>query len=374
MSTSTSTTVGSLLLAAAFATIGAIAITRLGGDVSPNGQAMKPVAIAAAQVQWTASAPGRVEARDGEVRISAQTPGRIVEIAVKANDVVKTGDMLIQLDDTDARSRVAAAEAEASVRKRERDTDTSGNKLAQDRRQAEDAAYSAEQAYYSARAELDHAMHDLRMGKPGATTAAVDKARAAMKDAETKLDTNRIALRKAQTTQNVPLPTRLETGLTQARVEVTLAETAFERTRIRAPGDGTILQISPRVGELAAASPEQTLVVMGDLSTMRVRAEVEERDVAKVRVGQTVIVRSDAYPGREFTGKVASRAKMVAHGKLGQRGPRRPTDIDTLEVIVDMNAAPELLPGMRVDAFFKAEDAGKSDKAADARPIGAAKN
>ncbi len=374
MSTSTSTTVGSLLLAAAFAAIGAVAITRLGGSVTPNVTSTKPLAIASAQVQWTASAPGRVEARDGEVRISSQAAGRIVEIAAKANDVVKAGDLLIRLDDTDAKARVAAAEAEASVRKRERDSETGGNKLAQDRRQAEDAVYNAEQTFYTARANLDRAMDDLRQGKAGATAEVVTTARAALKDAEAKLETERTALRKAQTAQNVPLPTRLETGLTQARAEVTLAEAALERTRIRAPSDGTVLQVSARIGELAAASPEQALVVMGDLTAMRVRAEVQERDVAKVHVGQAVIVRSDAYPGREFTGKVATRAKLLAQSRLGQRGPRRPTDIDALEVMVDMDAAGELLPGMRVDVFFKTGDGSPAEKAADARPASQTKN
>ena len=83
------------------------------------------------------------------------------------------------------------------------------------------------------------------------------------------------------------------------------------------------------------------------------RAEVEERDAAKVRVGQLVVVKSDAYPGREFPGKVASLAPSLGPGKLGQRGPRRPNDVDVLEVVVDMEGQPPLLPGMRVDVFFK---------------------
>ena len=80
---------------------------------------------------------------------------------------------------------------------------------------------------------------------------------------------------------------------------------------------------------------------------------LEERDAAKVRVGQSVVVKSDAHPGREFAGKVASLAPALGPGKLGQRGPRRPNDVDVLEVVVDMEGQPPLLPGMRVDVFFK---------------------
>lgn len=107
------------------------------------------------------------------------------------------------------------------------------------------------------------------------------------------------------------------------------------------------------MGETAASSSEQALVIMGDVSTLRVRAEIEERDTAKIRVGQAVVVRSDAHPGKEFDGKVATLAQALGPGKLAQRGPRRPNDVEVLEVVVDLMGSPPLLPGMRVDVFFK---------------------
>ncbi len=114
-----------------------------------------------------------------------------------------------------------------------------------------------------------------------------------------------------------------------------------------------MLSVAARVGEIASPSPEQVLLLLGNVAALKVRAEVEERDAAKVRVGQLVIVRSDAYPDREFNGKVASLAPTLGPGKLGQRGPRRPNDVDVLEVVVDVEGQPPLLPGMRVDVFFK---------------------
>jgi HlyD family secretion protein len=117
------------------------------------------------------------------------------------------------------------------------------------------------------------------------------------------------------------------------------------------------------------ASPDQPLVVLGDLSALRVRAEVEERDVSKVRVGQAVVVRTDAYGGRDFTGRVASVSQTLATARLPQRGPKRPTDLDTLEVLIDMDPSPNLLPGMRVDVFFKVP--GLAPPAASAQPANA---
>jgi HlyD family secretion protein len=276
--------------------------------------------------------------------------GRIAEVAVRLNDRVMAGDLLIRLDDEDARARVAAADAEAAVRRRERDTETVG-RLAQDRRNAEDAVAAAERAVTQTRVDLDRA---LRANRTAAAGGAADiPERAAANAAQEKLEQERAALRRAQSAQGVPLPTRLEAALTAARSELSLAETALERTRIRAPSDGTVLQINARVGETATPSPEQVLVTIGDVSALRVRAEIEERDTAKVRVGQAVVVRSDAHPGKEFEGNVATLAQALASGKLAQRGPRRPNDVDVLEVVIDLAGTPPLLPGMRVDVFFK---------------------
>jgi HlyD family secretion protein len=117
------------------------------------------------------------------------------------------------------------------------------------------------------------------------------------------------------------------------------------------------------VGETVAPSPESPLVVVGDVSSLRVRAELEERDIGKVHVGQGAVIRSDAFPNQDFEGTVKSMAKALGPSKLGQRGPRRPTDIDVLEVIIDLSGRPQLLPGMRVDVFLKAEASAPSASA-----------
>ena len=114
-----------------------------------------------------------------------------------------------------------------------------------------------------------------------------------------------------------------------------------------------MLQVSAKAGETASPSPEQALVVMGDLSGLRVRAEVEERDVSKIKVGQKAVIRTDAYAGREFKGTVTTLGQSLAPPKLASRGPRRPTDVDALEVLIELETGSPLLPGMRTDVFFQ---------------------
>lgn len=348
-------TISSILLALAIATAVAMAASYFLPQANvANKLAAKATPKPLPKVRWDAAAAGRVEPDGGEVRIGAVMPGRIAEVTVKPNDRVSEGDLLIRLNDDEVLARLSAARAEAAVRKRERDTaEANPADLVRTRRQAEDALTDAESALSRARAEMDAAFVAHRREATAAAQEQLDRQRTAVREAETRLADARTALRRAEAAAGIPLPTRLEAALTAARADLSLAETALERTRIRAPRNATILNVGARTGETATPSPEQVLMLLGDVSALKVRAEVEERDAAKVRVGQLVVVRSDAHPDREFNGKVASLAPSLGPGKLAQRGPRRPNDVDVLEVVVDMDGSPPLLPGMRVDVFFR---------------------
>ena len=99
---------------------------------------------------------------------------------------------------------------------------------------------------------------------------------------------------------------------------------------------------------------------------MRVRAEVEERDVLKIHVGQRVIIRADAYQGRDFEGVVTTLAPALGPPRILSRGPRRPNDVEVLEVLATLDGEPVLLSGMRVDVYFKLDTA--ADKTSSAKP------
>ncbi len=314
---------------------------------APQSKAPAPVLPAPT---WAAAGQGRVEPYGGEVRITAQAQGRIVEVLAAMNDKVQAGDLLVRLDDSDPEARVAAAEAEASVRRRERNAETVTG-VARERRIAEDAIAAAERLVTASRAEFDRQVRLRRAGK--GVAADLTKTRDAVTAARDQLDTNRANLRRIMSGSNVPEHTRFEASIASARSDISLAEAALERTRIRAPKDGTILQVIATMGETAVPSPDQVMIVLGDMSKLRVRAELEERDSAKVRLGQAVVVRSDAFPGKDFEGKVAQIAQALAPSRIGLKGPRRGLEVDVLEVLVDLDGLPALLPGMRVDVLLK---------------------
>lgn len=299
---------------------------------------------------WAASATGRVEPKSGEVRITSEVPGRMEDIAVELNDAVKSGDLLIKLDDADALTKVAAATADANVRERDRN-DENVRGLANERRTAEDAVATAERALFGARQAFDDALSEQRAGN--GSEESVTTARTNLEEAEKKLADERANLASVNAKSGMPLPTRLEAALAVSRAKLSSAELGVEKTRIRAPSDGSVLNVFAKQGEVAVPSPENTLLVFGDLSALKVRAEVEERDAAKIHVGQRVIVRADAFPNQDFEGRVTSIAQSLSAPRIASRGPRRPNDVEVLEAVIDLDGLPPLLTGMRVDVFFK---------------------
>jgi HlyD family secretion protein len=349
-----------IVLALAAGAVGAIIAA-----VAVPGQAQRPVtatpvnnitqpepqkAPEPSSQKWVAAAPGRVEPRTGSIRIGPGVPGRVAEIAVAINDRVTEGEVLIRLDDKEARARLTAAEAEVAARQRERDAQpgTSGR---DDVRKAEDALYTAERAVTNARFALDAVLAADRKS-PGSPQALL-QARKQLAQAKDKVRQEQIAFAAAHAKAKAPAPNRLEAALIAARAELTTAEELLDKARIRAPLTGSVLQVNAKPGELVAPSPEQPLIVMGDLTVIRVRAEVDEQDVAKVKIGQKVFVRSNAYPDRDFSGKVTELAPSLGLPRMGSRGARRATDVEVMEVMVDLEGPGPLMPGMRADVFFR---------------------
>jgi multidrug efflux pump subunit AcrA (membrane-fusion protein) len=94
-----------------------------------------------------------------------------------------------------------------------------------------------------------------------------------------------------------------EAQATQSRAALAAAEAALEKTELRAPFDGTVIDISVEVGDTAA--PGEIVVVLATLDHLRVRTtELTELDVARVETGQVAIVTLEALPGLELKGHV----------------------------------------------------------------------
>jgi HlyD family secretion protein len=306
------------------------------------------------QESWEAVTLGRVEPRSGEIKIAAPVPGRIADVLVKANEDVFAGELLVRLDDEEALARAAEADAQVALHKRARDDQATPAGSA-DRRKAEDAVADSERSAADALFALDKITADWRAGT--AQKADLDAARTALARVQDRLREQQATLAKIRAAPDTPLPTRLEGELNVAQADWTLARATLEKTRIRAPIDGVILQVEVKKGELAVPTLGPALLIMGDLSALRVRAEVDQQNLGKVRVGQRAVVRAAAFRGREIDGKVSSIARIVGQSRINSGDPHKFSDVEVLEVVVDLPDPGPLVVGEQVDVYFKSGQA-----------------
>jgi HlyD family secretion protein len=299
---------------------------------------------------WQAVAPGRVEPCSGQIKVASAAMGVVDRVLVKTNDKVFAGEPLIHLTDDELRARLAAADAQVSMRERARD-ERSATGSAKARRRAEDAVSDAEHGIYDARAAVDRAVSKWRAS--GGTDADVTAARLALTRAQNELATRQEQLRTIE--GDSPLPTSPEGQLSVARSEYTMARSAFEKMTVRAPIDGTVLEVNVKVGELVSPTMPQPPLQLADLSAMCVRAELDERDIGSIKAGQAVTVRAAPFPGREFDGTVSAIAPLVEPGRLEPSGSRDQTTVDVVRVTVGLTGSGELVPGMKVDVYFRSE-------------------
>ena len=355
------------LLAVGFAAIG---LTALVVNMTPNevpvaksqlaatgaGAASAASANRDANAVWATTAPGRVEPKGGKVRMRPEATGRIMMVHTAAGSEVRKGDLIALLRDDEALARLVQARAEVAVRLGERDEDIEEpetNKLVLERRKVSDELDVAERGLFEAWLKFDAVLLSHRAGR--ASDTDLKAARDGIKTARDAVAEKTGALTIASAKKDMPLPTRLDSGLTLARSDLRLAEIAYDNTRVRAPVDGMVLRFDGRVGEMASPEQRTPIAEFGDMSAVQITAEVQERDVSKVRVGQNVIVRSNAFSDTDFAGKVIEVAPAVGAPGLRAQGPRQQIDAEILEVKIELDGKPPVMPGMRVDVFFKAE-------------------
>ncbi len=141
-----------------------------------------------------------------------------------------------------------------------------------------------------------------------------------------------------------------EVGEARARLEE--ARALAEKGVIRSPIDGVVLRKHRRAGEMVSVSFDTPVVTVGDVSRLRVRADVDERDIARIAVGQKAILMAEAYGDRRFLGHVSRVAGILGKKNVRTDDPAEKNDTRILETLVDVDEPAELPVGLRMDVFI----------------------
>lgn len=242
--------------------------------------------------------------------ISAITPrvaGEIVTIAVKNNQPVKKGDLLLQIDPRDYDARLANAKAAIAVREaalaaNDQQKATQRSVIAEARATLDSARADA------ARAQKDYTRADTLVKEGVATNQRLDSATAAYKSAQASVSRTEAGV-QAATQQSATLGAdraRLQAELDAARASLKLAELDLASTEMHAPIDGVVGDLSARVGERVNAGIRLLSIV--PLDAVFVEANFKETQLTHMAVGQAVTIEADAFPGEKLNGQINSLA------------------------------------------------------------------
>jgi HlyD family secretion protein len=307
----------------------------------PNTSLSRPIALAS---------PGRIEARSDLVNVGAGIDGIVRSIHVQEGQTVQRGDVLADLACDDLQSALQVAKAN-----RDSLMDT---RLRLQRGSRPEEREAAAQKTVAARAVLDQAATQLaRMSK---LYQAQEVSRLTFEEAQRDRDVAEAQFQQSQRNQEMvnagPLPeemARADADLNGAEAGIKLADDKLGKCVVRAPISGTVLRVLLREGESFGLVAPRPLFTMADVSGRRVRAEVDENDIANVHIGQKLIVSADAYSQRTFSGVVTQLANLMGRKSVVTGDPAQKADRDILEVTADLNQPANTLPiGLRVTVQF----------------------
>ena len=350
-----------------------------------------------------------------EVDCAFKVSGMIEELRFDEGDFVKQGDLIARLDDRELRDRRNKAEASLrteesrvrqlliSIKHEERKSrgliaQARANLAAAQARLKELLAGSRPQEIEEARAEMDRASSELQKlileweraqrlyGTESISKREWDAAKAAFEMAQAQYERARerydlvkegprketieaarskeaearaaLQVAEATTFKVEELKQELETTRAQveaARSEVDLAETLLSEARLYAPLSGMVLSKNMERGEIAL--PGSSVLTLGDLKKVWLRAYVNETDLGRIKLGQAAKVFTDTYPGKAYPGRLAFISDQAEFTpKQIQTQEERVKLVYRVKIDID-NPHMELKSGMPADARIITEEA-----------------
>jgi HlyD family secretion protein len=335
-----------LVFAAGFAAAGLLPAWRL-SEARQQGAA--PVAAPERELRPLLTAAGRVEPISEEIKVGSSLGGKLAAVLVEEGDVVRKGQTLAVLDNGDFRARVSVAEAQVRQAEAALRRVLNGSRQ-QERREALAAVRAAEAVLENARAERDRRLSLFASGDLSRSDA--DRAEREFQVAQARAEEARERHAFIDADAREEDRARAEADVAYARARLAEAKAMLDRTIIRSPISGVVLRKHLRAGEAVPDGAEAPIVTVGDNRVLRVRAEIDETDVAKVRLGQSAYVTADAYGKQRFWGRVVRLGMLVGKKQVRTDRPSERVDTKVLEALIELEPGQTLPAGLRVDVFI----------------------
>lgn len=302
----------------------------------------------------TIAAEGRIEGSGPSIDLSSAASGRVKRVLVDEQDRVTVGQLLLELD---------CAPLTAEITQYQADLLTARHTLVRVERgyrheeQVEAQAHVEMHEARAARANADRQRASALWQDHIISKAEYEALRENASVATKELDSARA--RSALMTA-LPLPEdigRASAQIDAAAARVQMAALRLEQCQVLAPISGVVLRRHVEPGEGVDASSGTPLITVADTSRYRVRIEVDEVDIGRIRLGQHVGLRAVAFGGATLAATISSISGQMGRKTVFSGDPREKYDRDVLEVIADIHEGdPRLRVGLRVTAIIQLFD------------------
>jgi HlyD family secretion protein len=287
--------------------------TRVMGSNRNSGEVevrMEPVARRDLVSAVTAS--GNIEAKS-QVDVQSEVTARILRITVQEGDLVQKGQLLVELDQVQFRGNVESAEAQLT---------------------------SQQAALMQARVNRDQAKRSLDRTTELKRTTPTMVSDEVLEQAQQSFDVAEANLKATQA------------SVSQAEASLREARENLARTRLYAPISGRVVRLAVEEGEVAVPGTFSRdvglLMRIADMSAIQALVKVDETDVVRLELGDSVSVSIDAFPDTAFVGRVTKIANSAAALAATGQGTDRAVDFE-VEVTLE-NPPADVRPDLSMTA------------------------
>jgi multidrug resistance efflux pump len=326
-----------------------------------DGRPVDVVRAAPGALSWLVRAEGRIEPAK-EADLAFEMAGRIVEIGVDRGDRVEAGQVLAKLESSSLEIELRSAELDldaAEARLKELTAGARPEEIEEARANIAGAEAVLEQA------RRDHANAKKLFEQKALDRQSVEHAAMEVTTAESRLEALRKRLGLLEAGARAEERERARIAVAKAGVLVERIRDRLKDTVLRAPFAGQVSLRYLEPGEMAG--PDRLVLTLSDTDHLEAVLEVDEYDLAAIRIGLPARITSRSFPDRVFEAPVGEVGLVVGKRRARGEDPTVIYDSRILEVRVPLRGAKGLRSGMTIEGTIEVEKA----EAAIVVPLGA---
>jgi multidrug resistance efflux pump len=315
-------------------------------NTAPNGRSDPVRDVSPSPSSEVIEGIGYIEPASELRRLTSRVNGIVIRCVAKEGQTLNPGDLIIELDravEERARDVAQARLALARSRLAELDSGVNRHRIQVAERMLDRMA----EAYRHAVSEFER-QESLSAQRAG-TTADLERFR-------TLRDQSKLSLHEQEAElahlRNYVTPEQRAIALAEenlATCELAQAEIAVQNTRITAPCAGQVLRYLKREGDGCSTFLNEPAVLFADTSSLRVRAEFDERFTSRLHRGLIAEIYGPTLGGKKFTGRVASIESLMGSRTVFARSASERKDLHVVELVIDLPSDFTAPLGLRVD-------------------------